>query len=295
MKKLFVLAVMMAAVVCSCSRYELNEDVAEDGSTENYAGEKKFTFTIKGDFMNPEFRDGASRAANDYMVADGVEMTDLWVIDYKDGVIKQELHQSPSDADWGSPVMNLAVGTHHIYFLASRGQGAAYENGIVKWTKPLDTFYLDYAVTVVKTSNGNRSVTLDRVATKMQLVIEDAVPTGTTAITFAPSVWYDGWDMINGVPTEAEGYSATVAIPETMWERSGTSLAVWSPSGKEEWLTDVKVQSMMGSNVDAAVIIKDVPLKANRATIYKGNLYSDNVANGVNLNAQWQTAYEGIF
>lgn len=294
MKKLFIIAALMVVAFSSCTRYDL-DDIPADEPSVPIPNAKKFTFTVKGDFMNPEFRDGASRANNDYMVADGVEMTDLWVVDVVGGEIKQELHQTNADADWGMPTMNLAIGTHHIYFLASRGTAPVYQDGRVKWAKPLDTFYLDYNVVVVKTSNGNRSVTLDRVASKMTLYVEDDIPTGTTSMIFSPSVWYNGFDMLSGSPILAEDYSVNFSIPQTWWERSGANFSVWSLSSVDEWQTDVKVSSMSGSKVDAAVVIKDVPLKANRTTIYRGNLYSDNVANGVNLNANWLSSYEGVY
>ena len=298
----------MALLLASCYQAPL-EDAMPDA--EPQAATKQFTFTIKGDFTNPEFAtgndtnlplsggtdtDNSSKAqTRAYMQADGAEMTDLWVIDYKDGAIRQELHQSPTDADWGAPTMALTLGTHHILFLASRGSQPTYSDGKVTWTKPLDTFYTDYEVTVVNTSNGNRAVTLDRCATKMQLYVEDAIATGTTAISFTPTTWYNGWDMLTASPIAAGGYRVSWSIPSSTIGKTGINFTAWSLSAKEEWLTDVRVVSETAGGTNADVTIPNVPLMANRATIYRGNLYTTSSASSITLNATWQSAYEGVY
>lgn len=299
-KRLFMaMAVMAMAMMTACERADGEKDVTVEVDADEWKEEKKFTFTIKGDFQNPEFSGGnkvmRKAAGNQYMTADGTEMTDLWVVDVVGGEIKQMLHQVPADEAWGSPTMSLTLGTHHVMFLASRGQGAAYADGVVTWTKPLDTFYLDYEVTVVKTSNGNRAVTLNRCATKMQLAVEDAIPSGTTSVTIAPEHWFNGWNMLTGEPVTATDYSVQFAISEGMWGRAGLNLTAWSLSAADEWTTDVTVTSKAGETTNASVTIPDAPFVANRATIYRGNLYSNTEAPSVSLKAEWLANYEGVY
>lgn len=323
----------MGAMVASCEKVSL-EDASGNGA--EVSGEtKRFTFTVKGDFTNPTFTGGESniglnnevsngaqlaktRAVNDYMQADGVDMTDLWVVDFVKtsadaegtgagssgtgagssgtGAIRQMVHQTKEDAEWGSPSMALTLGTHHVMFLASRGAGAQYQDGVVTWTKPLDTFYLDYEVTVAKTSNGNRAVTLDRVATKMALKIEDAIPSGTNIISVTPTIWYTGWNMLTGAPVAApEGYGATVTIPSSYYGVKNAELGVWSLSTAKEWLTDVTVVSKAGETENARVTITDAPFKANRVTSYTGRLYSTSGNNSVSLNTEWLATFNGSF
>ena len=292
MKRMIIWAVALVTLT-ACEKVDLPEQDGPqigNGTTDEGEVRKRFTFTIKGDFTNPEFT-----RANAYMTADGSEMTDLWVIDYKDGEIKQSLHQVNTDADWGAPSMSLTLGTHHVLFLASRGTEPQYQNGVVMWTKPYDTFYCDYEVTVVKTSNGNRAVTLDRVATKLQLTIEDAVPVGTTSIVFEPELWYTGFDMINGTPVAADDYQQTLSIPASWGGKTGKSAVSWSLSTADEWLTDLHYTSYAGTAVNGEILIKDAPLKANRTTKYAGNFYSNAEASSVTLNAEWLADYEGVY
>lgn len=295
----------------ACGQLELPEGVEQIEQVTEYT--RKFTFTVKGDFHNENFSSpdtycviagcaptdswgGANRRAaqNQYMVADGVEMTDLWVVDVKDGQIIQSVHQSPSDEDWGSPQMSLTLGTHHVLFLASRGQGATYADGVVTWNKPLDTFYKDYEVTVVRTSNGNRAVTLDRVATKLQVVVDDAVAAGTTSITLSPTTWYTGWNMLTASPVAGD-YEGVFPISSSQWGGKGLELNMWSLSGTAEWVTDVAITSKAGNNTNAEATISDAPLKANRVSRLSGVLYSATSSTGVSLNTDWTAQYTGVY
>ena len=296
--KRFLLTVLLGGL-CSCEHIEFVSGTDTPAPTETEA--KNFTFTIKGDFTNPEFStvpdesSSVTTRSNAYMTADGVELTDMWVIDYKGGTIVQQLHQYNTDDNWGAPTMSLTLGTHHILFLASRGIEPAYNEGIVTWAKPYDTFYCDYEVTVVKTSNGNRAVTLDRVATKVNLVIEDVVPVGTTSIVLEPSVWYNGWNMLTGVPVAAANYQQTLAIPASWGGKTERMASSWSLSAADEWVTDLHYTSYVGVEKNGEVLIEGAPLKANRATNYMGNFYSNVGESNVSLNAEWLTAYEGVY
>lgn len=282
---------MMAAMLGALTACEkISVEDAESNGGGNFDPSKKFTFTVKGDFQNPEFT-----RANQYMTADGVELTDMWVVDYKDGAIKQEMHQGKDDADWGSPSMSLTLGTHHILFLASRGTNPTYNNGVVTWSRMNDTFYLDYEVTVVKTSNGNRAVTLNRCATKFALVIEDAIAQGTTSVTISPETWFTGWNMLSGVPVASSEYVAQYDLPQSWIGSKGATLNMWGLSAGEEWQTNISIVSKAGEVTNAEALIEAAPLKANRTTKYSGSLYSNATNSSVSLNATWLTQYEGVY
>lgn len=314
---------LLPLFLCACGEIELPDAPAVDDPTDvgqvtdDYT--KKFTFTIKGDFCNPQFVEGDGEAggtmrvgvvhestdewgdsnrmtrANQYMTADGVEMTDMWVVDVVGGEVKQMLHQTASDADWGAPTMSLTLGTHHVLFLASRGTGAAYSEGVVTWGKVLDTFYTDYEVTVAKTSNGNRAVTLDRVATKMTIAVTDAVLSGTTTIAVTPSRWFDGWNMLSGEPVASAGYGRTFELNQGQWGATDLELNVWGLSGKTEWTADVDIVAKAGDAVNASATIADAPFVANRITRYSGSLWSQGGNNSVSLSGEWLPSYEGVY
>ena len=158
MKRLFIMALAVATLT-ACEKEIITEEEDEtvsDGSAIEKT--KKFTFTVKGDFT-----DEWKPVTRGYLSADGKDMTDLWVMDYVGGQLVQQIHQSDNTAeDFGRPVMNLSYGTHHVYFVASRGSSPVLNttDGTITWSSVRDTFWKDYEVSVVSTSNGNRAVTL---------------------------------------------------------------------------------------------------------------------------------------
>ena len=85
---------------------------------------------------------------------------------------------------------------------------------LLRGSRPSDTFYKDYEVNVVSTSNGNRAVTLDRVATKLKLTVTDEVKAECAEVAVEPVAWYYGWDYVNGAP--ARSRRRVVAVPANL-------------------------------------------------------------------------------
>lgn len=292
MKKWFAL-LLTAALVAGCQRASIG-DIDDEIEQESITKTKKFTFTVKGDFGEPTFT--AKRRA--YMTADGQDMTDLWVFDFMGGECVQTLHQVPTDEDWGAPVMALKYGSHHVYFVASRGDSPTVDEtgNTITWGTPRDTFWKDYEVSVVSTSNGNRAVTLDRVVTKLKVKFEDEVPTGCSEIAVTPAEWYYGLNYVTGAPCDMKANQPrTVSVPESYVGTSGVvSVSIFGFSTASEWATDVQVTSKnaTGETLGTATI-KDAPFKANRATEYSGCIFGSNGAVDVSLTDDWDDPITG--
>jgi hypothetical protein len=280
MKKVMFIAVAVA-LCFSCEKPVT--DVQSNEKT------KKFTFAVKGDFGAPSFTRG-------YLQADGQDMTDLWVFDYVGGVCVQSLHQTSEDEAWGRPTLALTYGSHHVYFVASRGEGATLneEGHTITWTGPRDTFWEDYAVDVVSTSNGNRSVTLDRVATKLKIVITDEVPSECKKIIVTPEEWYYGWNYVDGVVMAQQHTKRIVDIPTSYVGTSGElAVSVFGLSGKTEWTTDVNIEAQGDNNsVVGSATITDAPFMSNRSTEYSGPIFGSTGTVDVGLSTEWQEAYQ---
>ena len=256
---------------------------------------KKFTFTLKGDFS-----DEWKSVTRGYLAAEGKDLTDVWMLDYMDGQMVQQMHQSDNTAeDFGKPVMQLAYGSHHVYFVASRGTAPTLNVGehSIVWERPSDTFYKDYEVNVVATSNGNRAVTLERVVTKLRLTFTDAIPENATTINITPATWYKGLDYITGEPCAvAESQTTTINIPSTSIGQTGVSASMFSVSAATEWTTDVTISSKTAADaVLGTATLSAVPLKANRVSDYSGPLFSAGGSMLLSLNGEWITPYEGTW
>lgn len=270
---------------------EQTEQTAEQGKT------KKFTFTLKGDFSNQW-----KPITRGYLQADGKDLTDVWVLDYDGaGNLLQQLHQDDNTAeDFGKPVLNLAYGSHHVYFIASRGQNPTLntETKTISFTKVLDTFYKDYEVSVVSTSNGNRAVTLDRVVTRLRLTFTDAIPSNAATFNVAPAVWYYGWNYQTGAPAaSASNQAVVVNIPSSSIGKTGEYVNVFGFSAATEWTTDINFNSKTsGGDVIGQATITAAPFVANRSTEYSGPLFgSPGSEVTMGLNTDWTTAVTGTW
>ena len=294
MKKHFLMAFAVGLTLTACEKTVLEEEsddieqvVQQDGPT------KKFTFTLKGDFS-----DEWKPVTRGYLQADGKDLTDVLVLDYMDGAIVQQVHQSGNTAeDFGKPVMNLAYGVHQVYFIASRGVSPVLdtEEHTLTFGSVRDTFWKRYDVSVVATSNGNRAVTLDRVVTKLRLTFTDEVPATANSISIVPHTWYYGIDYLTGQPTSVRTDAATViTIPDASKGQTGVQASLFGFSTAAEWNTDVVISSRTATDaVLGSATITSAPFKANRVSDYSGPLFSAGGSLSLSLNGEWEDSYIG--
>ena len=297
MKRIILMAVAVALLTACEKPIVSDEDtigtvVVDDEG--NAVPTKKFTFTIKGDFSD------TWKQTRGYLQADGKDMTDVWVFDYIGDELQQQIHLTNTDENWATPSINLAMGTHNIYFVASRGTTPTVNttNKTITWGKPSDTFWKDYEVTVVSTSNGNRAVTLDRVATRFRATVTDAIPTNCSSITITLASWHTGLNYQTGAPiTAVTDYTTVINIPGSYIGQTNTLLSLFGFSGADQWTTTITITAKTsGNDVLGTAIIEDVPFKANRSTDYSGTLFGgqDNSL-GFTLGSDWLNSYEGTW
>ena len=296
MKKIHALALIGSLVMLSSCENPVISDgsfIDEDGTGGEVvdAPTKKFTFTCKGDFSSPVMRG--------YLSADGKDMTDLWVFDFADGKCVQTVHQTPADESFGKPSVKLTHGLHHVYFVASRGESPVVDDAshAVTWEKPSDTFWKDYEVTVTSTSNGNRAVTLDRVATRLKVTVLDEIPQGCSAIAVKPSVWYYGLDFVTGEAVSQKLLERVVSVPSSYVGTSGQlTVSIFGLSAAQEWESDISVRAMdADGNVMGSASIVHAPFVRNRSTEYSGCLFATPVAHDLSLSTQWSEPSTGTF
>lgn len=281
MKKL-MMAIALGLMVAAC-----NSEQSESETTKT----KPITFCVDGDFTFHSF----TRA----LTADGKDMTDLWIFDYMDGSLRAQFHQSSTDADFGSPTLDLDYGSHTIYFVASRGEGAAVDTDAhtTTFARVLDTFWQTCTITVSASSANSRTVSLDRVVTKLRLQFTDAIPSGTATINITPATWYYGIDYLDGSPVAStSGQAISVNIPASDIGFTGEVISIFGFSAAAEWTTNVSVDSKKadGTILGQAEIIA-APLRRNRITEFSGPLYDKTRAMTFTLNSDWDDSYSGTW
>ena len=271
----------------ACSNDNDNTPVL-DGSPVN------ITFNVQGDFT---LQTGDITRA---LTADGKDMTDVWVLDYVGGVLQQQLHQTSTDTDFGAPTLSLRLGTHHIYFVASRGIGATLNTDAktLTFAKVLDNFWKDYELTITAgTSSGSRNVALDRIVTKLKVTFTDEIPTGAATFNVTPTTWYYGFNYQTGNPTAATASQTIVVnVPNASIGVTGESINIFGFSGTTEWTTDIAINCKTSTDVVlGSATIDDAPFLRNRSSEYTGPLFGDNGSMTLSLNTDWSTSHTGTW
>ena len=294
MKKILSTAAVAALCFMACSTDEPTANLTVRTETKPMGEPVTITFRCRGDF------DLATESFTRSLEADGKQLTDLWVLDYVNGSLAQDaIHQTSADSDFGTPTVNLAVGSHHLYFIASRGKTPTLNTdaGTITFGTVSDTFYKDLLLDVTASSNGSRSVTLERIVTKFTAVITDAIPEGAATFHITPAQWYYAWDYVSGSPTAATASQMiTINIPASEIGKTNESLNIFCFSTSDEWTTDVAIDCKKGDGtILGTATITNVPLKQNRITTFSGPLFSANGLTTVSLSTDWQTEYEGTW
>jgi hypothetical protein len=286
-QNIFALCILVFCL-SSCS----NDDDLELKTSESKT--VAVTFNVSGDFTL------STSPITRALTADGKAMTDVWVLDYVGGVLQQQIHQTSADADFGTPTLSLGLGDHHIYFIASRGDGAVLNTTThaLTFTSVRDTFWKDYEITISGgTSSGNRSVTIDRIVTKLKLTFTDAIPDGAAAFNVTPSSWYYGVDYTTGEPSEATANGTiTVNIPSSEIGSANEAVSIFGFSSATEWTTDVAITCKTSeSGILGSATIASAPFVRNRVSEYTGPLFTAGGAMTLSLNTDWLTTHTGTW
>lgn len=275
MKKLLFAIVALLCVACS------NEDEKQDVKLT-----KTFTFDVAHVY--------GTRGS---LQGDGGMMTDLWLFDYVDGQLVQTIHQTSDDEKFGTPSISLTYGSHHVYFVASRGDSPVVntDNHTITWNIVRDSFWSDETIDVDASVQTNRSVLLDRVVTRLRVLVDDEVPATLATINLHIDTWYYGLDYVTGEASSAGVRDSEFTIPESLHGTTGQlSISVYGFSDEDIWTTNLSMVAKASDNrVLGQATISNAPFKRNRITIYEGNLFNSAGGIDVGLNTEWTQEFTG--
>ena len=217
-------------------------------------------------------------------------MTDLWIFDYMGDALQQSIHQTSTDAIFGSPSLSLDYGNHTFYFVASRGSEPTVTAPTISWVKPSDTFWAALTMNVQPASSASQSVTLHRVATRLRIAITDEITAQMARLEVEPATWYYGLDVRTGEGTDARQQMRSVAIPSSYVGTTGQVSALFfgiSPS--EDWQTDIDVK-MIGTDesVLGHVTLPSARFAQNLTTVYSGGIVGTGKSVTITADDTWE-------
>lgn len=267
--------------------------VNDEWAGEDFYQFSRVAFNVCGDFTLSTY-DMTTRS----LEADSKPMTDLWLFDYMGTTLMQSLHQTSSDADFGTPTVELLSGDHHIYFVASRGKTPVISttNHTITWSSVSDTFWKDYSLTVTGSANASRSVTLDRVVTRLRLSITDAIAADVSTISITPIHWSYGLDYLTSQPIAHESsHPVVIDIPGSYIGTTDLAINIFGFSSSDEWTTDIAISANSTTSVLGSASISDAPFKRNRTTEYRGPLFGSSGVMTVNLTTDWLDSHQATW
>ena len=277
MKKNLFLAIAVVLALSSCEKQAINEEL--QGLEES--GKVRITFQVKN---STDARTRATALA-------ASDMTDLWLFDYVDGECAKMIHLTPEDDGWSAPSAVFTIGSHDIYFVASRGDAADVDetDGTIVWTIPRDTFLGSLTLNVTGGTSPTQSVELSRATMRLKINVNDAVPEDIDRLIITPDIWYFGLNYLTGEAVGEKKEARSVTVPASyVGTTKKLTASFYGFSGDDEWQTDVEVKAVdADDNVLGQVTLTDAPFRKNVITEYSGMLFGGQVGMDVTLGDAW--------
>ena len=202
-------------------------------------------------------------------------MNDLWIFDYVGAELKQSVHQTSTDATFGTPSLSLDYGNHTFYFVASRGSDPVVDTDAktITWGSVRDTFHGSLSLDVQPNSGSSQSVSLSRCVGRLRVSATDVVPEGAVKLVVSPSSWYYGLNYQSGEGVADSPTPLAVNIPNSYIGTQNLVASFYTISSASPWQTDVTV-ALVGSDESTigSITISDVPIQRNHVTSYAGGI-----------------------
>ena len=239
-----------------------------------------------------EFGDEARTRAT----LEDAKINDLWLFDYVGGELAQSVHQSSTDAGFGSVSIGVAYGSHTFYAVASAGTDATTSGTTITWVKPGDTFYLAETVDLQPSGNKNLQMELKRVSTRLRVSVTDEVPADMSSITVT-AMWYYAFDYLSGEAAGAQVATRSVSVPSSYAGTTGQLTAGFhSLCPIAGYNTDITIAARRADeSAIREVAMSDVPFQRNRQSAVSGGLSSTSRGLSLSVNDQWDDDYTAVW
>lgn len=289
---------ILAAVgmLTACQKVDLpSAEEIGGGNFENSQVTKQFTFHVKGDFTTNY--DDMTRAAVRIEENNTAGITDIWVLDYVNGALVQQVHQGSTQTGitFGSVPMNLTYGHHDIKLIASKGTDPVLTATALTWGRIKDTFVLDYPVDVVASSNGNRAPELKRAVSGLKVVMTDAVPQDAKWIVLTLGSRSQSLTLpaLSALPYSESSVELDCSSNRGVKNASAT---IYTLAGDEEWTStaSISVKREDGS-VITSFDLPEVVLRKNRITTLTGEVFNRTSGFHVAIDSEWEEDYSVNF
>ena len=257
MKKIGFFA-LAAMVLTTCS------SESEEPSALNGSPVENGTVTIN---FSPYQMEAMTRSA--VSIADVVTKLDVWI--YENGSEVTSVHQSTSDADFGSVSVTLdKTKTYTLYAIGHKADGATLADGVISFTDDKTTHAMYYTTTFSPATTTSMSCLMNRIVADFRLEITDDIPTNAVKFRFTIASVFDRWNVTTGA---THGINRVSTINYV-----GTSAIfnIYAITTDAQTLHTVTVEAL--DENDAVIqerVFENVPLRNGYKTNYRGTFFID--------------------
>ena len=254
MKRIGILALAaMVLTACSSESEELRVKSEE-------LSEVTLTFS-------PYQMEAITRAA--VSIANVVTKLDVWI--YESGSEVAAVHQSTSDADFGSVTVTLdKTKTYTIYAIGHKADGVTLSDGVISFTDDKVTHSMFYSTTFSPAITTSLSCLMTRIVADFRMEITDDIPTSAVKFRFTVNGVFDRWNVTTGA---THGIDRVSTI-----NYGGTSsiFNVYAITTDAQTLHTVTVEALDENDQEVQTrTFADVPLRNGYKTNYRGTFFID--------------------
>ena len=210
---------------------------------------------------------------------------DVWITD---GESTQAVHQSDSDAGYGTVAVTLnKTKTYTIYAVAHKANGAAtLADGVISFPDEKVTHSFYYTGTFSPAETTTLSCRMNRIVSQFRLETTDAVPDDVVKFRFLIPQTFTRWS-VSGEGINKVDRVSDVSI--TSLRNDGTAaITIYIIGSDTQNSYNITVQALDGGdNIIQQRIINNVPVRNNYKVTATGAFFIDSPSSFSFLTADW--------
>ena len=202
-------------------------------------------------------------------IADVVNHLDVWI--YESGTEVTSIHQTSSDADFGSLSVTLnKTKTYTLYAVGHKADGATLSDGVIAFTDDKVTHSMFYTTTFSPATTTSLSCLMNRIVADFRLEITDDIPAECKSFRFTVNGIFDRWNVSTG------GTHSLDRVSTINYGGTSSVFNVYAIVTDAQTTHDITVTAL---DADGEPIqtrtFEDVPLRNGYKTTYRGTFFID--------------------
>ena len=205
----------------------------------------------------------------------------------------ETVNQEMTDASFGSAAMNVPFGNYHLLVIGHSGEKncTVKSNGGVTFDRAsdvTDTFWY-YGEVAFTESTKDIVLSLKRVVAKMEMTCLDNLPSNVRKVALKYGQATGTLDMQTGLGMTKTVITKEIAVTGDMYGTPQTFSFYIFPQENEITINvTLKAYDENGTEVGSKEL-KDVPMRQNAITRYRGEFFGKSVGVKANVQIEWTT------